>query len=148
MAKVLYYLYAKVQFSTMDTWQGNLFGMIVKNIQYNNRIWIVIHTGKLNGHVIFSDKHLTLQFYSDGIICAASWLNLGQVVWRDVVWIMKSDNEWWVIELNLTCVILKLPSLFAVWLFWCFHNKSHNMKALVILSHSWSPLLLQTCLYE
>ncbi len=42
---------------------------------------------------------------------------------------------------------LKLPSLFAVWLFWTFHNKSHNMTALVILSHSWSPFLPLTCLY-
>ncbi len=31
---------------------------------------------------------------------------------------------------------LKLPSLFIEWLFWTFHNKSHNMKALVILHHS------------
>ncbi len=36
---------------------------------------------------------------------------------------------------------LKLPSLFDAWLFWTFHTKSHNMKALVILSHSWSPFL-------
>ncbi len=28
---------------------------------------------------------------------------------------------------------LKLPSLFTAWLFWTFYNKSHNMKALVIL---------------
>ncbi len=34
---------------------------------------------------------------------------------------------------------LKLPSLFAAWRFWTFHTKSHNMKALLILSHSWSP---------
>ncbi len=34
-----------------------------------------------------------------------------------------------------TCAMymLKLPSLFAAWLFWTFHNKSHNIKALVIL---------------
>ncbi len=38
---------------------------------------------------------------------------------------------------------LKLPSLFAAWLFWTFHNKSHNMKAFVILNHSWLPLLQQ-----
>ncbi len=31
---------------------------------------------------------------------------------------------------------LKLPSLFAVWLFLTFHNKSHNMKELFILSDS------------
>ncbi len=42
---------------------------------------------------------------------------------------------------------LKLPSLFTAWLFWTFHTKSHNMKALVILSHSWSPFLPLTCLY-
>ncbi len=41
----------------------------------------------------------------------------------------------------------KLPPLFAAWHFWTFHNKSHNMKALVILSHSWSPFLPLTCLY-
>ncbi len=29
-----------------------------------------------------------------------------------------------------------------------FHNKSHSMKALVILSHSWSPFLPLTCLIE
>ncbi len=44
-------------------------------------------------------------------------------------------------------VLLKLPSLFAAWCFWTFHIKSHNMKALVILSHSWSPFLPLTCLY-
>ncbi len=42
---------------------------------------------------------------------------------------------------------LKLPSLFAAWLFLTFHNKLNNMKALVILSHSWSPLFSLTCLY-
>ncbi len=43
--------------------------------------------------------------------------------------------------------ILKRRSLFAAWLFWTFHTKSHNMKALVILSNSWSPFLPLTCLY-
>ncbi len=42
---------------------------------------------------------------------------------------------------------VKLSSLFSAWLFWTLHNKSHNMKALVILSHSWSPFLPLTCLY-
>ncbi len=42
---------------------------------------------------------------------------------------------------------LKLPSLFTAWRFWIFHNKSHNMKALVILSHSWWPFLPLICLY-
>ncbi len=41
--------------------------------------------------------------------------------------------------------LLKLPSMFAIWRFWTFHNKSHNMKALIILSHSWSPFLPFTC---
>ncbi len=43
---------------------------------------------------------------------------------------------------------LNLPSLFAAWLVWTFHNWSHNMKALAILSHSWLPFLPLTCLYE
>ncbi len=43
---------------------------------------------------------------------------------------------------------LKLPSLFAAWLYSTFHTKSKNMKALVILYHSWSPFLSLTCLYE
>ncbi len=42
----------------------------------------------------------------------------------------------------------KLPSLFAAWLFLTVHTKSHNMKAFVILSHSWSPFLSLTYLYE
>ncbi len=42
---------------------------------------------------------------------------------------------------------LKLHSLFAALHFWTFHTKSHNMKALVILSHSWSQCLPLTCLY-
>ncbi len=42
---------------------------------------------------------------------------------------------------------LKLPSLFTGSLFETFHNKSHNLKALVILSHSWSPFLLLIFLY-
>ncbi len=42
---------------------------------------------------------------------------------------------------------LKHPSLFAAWFFWTFQNKSHNMKALFVLSHSWSQFLTLTCLY-
>ncbi len=41
---------------------------------------------------------------------------------------------------------LKLHSLFAAWLCWTFHTKSHYMKA-YILSHSWSPFLPCICLY-
>ncbi len=43
---------------------------------------------------------------------------------------------------------LKLPSLFAAWLFWTFYTKSHNMKELVILSHLWSLFLYLTCLHR
>ncbi len=43
--------------------------------------------------------------------------------------------------------VLKLPYLFATWLFWTFHAKSHNMKVLVIICHSWSQFLPLTCLY-
>ncbi len=39
-------------------------------------------------------------------------------------------------------VILKLPFLFAAWLFWTFHNKSYNMKALVIHKHQSSHLFI------
>ncbi len=40
---------------------------------------------------------------------------------------------------------LKLPSLFIAWLFCTFHNKSHHMNTLVILSHS--PFLPLTFSY-
>ncbi len=49
--------------------------------------------------------------------------------------------------LYYTLHILKLRSLFAALLFRTSHTKSHNMKALAILSHSWSPFLPLTCLY-
>ncbi len=48
-------------------------------------------------------------------------------------------------KLHIYC--FKLPSQLTAWLFYSFHTKSDNMKALVILSHSWSPFLLLTCLY-
>ncbi len=56
---------------------------------------------------------------------------------------ITSFDKWFQI---CTLCLLKLPSLFAAWFIWTFHNKSHNMKALVILSHSWSPFLPLTCL--
>ncbi len=36
---------------------------------------------------------------------------------------------------EICSIPLKLPSLFVARHFWTFHNKLHNMKALVILSH-------------
>ncbi len=44
-------------------------------------------------------------------------------------------------------ILLKCPSLFAALSFWTFQNKSHNIKALVILSQSWSPFFPLTYLY-
>ncbi len=45
---------------------------------------------------------------------------------------------------QLFSTYLKLPSLFAAWLCWTFHNIWHNMKALGILSynHHFSHLLI------
>ncbi len=48
---------------------------------------------------------------------------------------------------NLHIKWLKLPYLFPTWCFWTFHNKSHNMKALFILSHPRSQFLPLTYLY-
>ncbi len=75
-----------------------------------------------------------------------------------------NDSHWWATPKGriITLVIyklrnghnliimrlLRLLSLFVAWFFWTFHNKSHNMKALVILSHSWPSFLRLTCLYE
>ncbi len=72
------------------------------------------------------------------------------LVVRIYIFFLIFGMEWNIAELHhvLSHIIrLKLPSLFAAWLFWTFHTKSHNMKALVILSHSWSPFLPLTCLY-
>ncbi len=50
-------------------------------------------------------------------------------------------NRWWKICVKTGYHYLKLPSLFAAWPFWTFHTKSHNIKALVTLSNSWSAFL-------
>ncbi len=64
--------------------------------------------------------------------------------------VVPAQDSWeafkWIDLIYDNCEWLKLPSLFAAWLLWTFHTKSHNMKALVILIHSWSPFLLLTCL--
>ncbi len=44
-------------------------------------------------------------------------------------------------------ILLKLPSLLAAWFFWTYQNKSHDIKILVDLIHSWSQFLTLTCLY-
>ncbi len=63
------------------------------------------------------------------------------------IWSYKNTNllnvcgVLFILDILYSISSLKLPSLFTVWLFRTFHSKSHNMKALVILSHSWSPFL-------
>ncbi len=52
-----------------------------------------------------------------------------QTIAQELVWILKAS-------LSVRCMI-----------FLNFPNKSHNMKALVILSHSWSPFFWLACLY-
>ncbi len=72
-------------------------------------------------------------------------------MWMSPYIIIQPDNTLYLmysplLDQLLDNEVLKLPSLFAAWLIWIFHTKSHNMKALVILSHSWSPFLPPTCL--
>ncbi len=66
-----------------------------------------------------------------------------------MIWHVESMSAMnlWNEPLASTHKKLKLPSLFASWFFWTFHNKSHNMEALVILKYWWSLFLPFTCLY-
>ncbi len=61
-----------------------------------------------------------------------------------LVWVVIQGDP--ILDLSML-QFLKLPSLFTAWLIWTFHTKSHNMKALAILSHLWSPFLPLTYLY-
>ncbi len=61
---------------------------------------------------------------------------------------ISRSGEVALVHVHIPMPPLKIPSLIAAWLFWTFHSKSDNMKTLVILSHSWSPFLPPTCLYE
>ncbi len=59
---------------------------------------------------------------------------------KKLIYNLKRDNILWKTYCwkgqNMPKTIpLKLPSLFAVRFFWTFHNKLHNMKPFVILSH-------------
>ncbi len=77
---------------------------------------------------------------------------LGCIAWFGISLISHkiAGHVWWGVSQWVLYGLmhpLKLPSLLAAWLFWTFHNKSHNMKVLVILSQSWSPFLPLTCSY-
>ncbi len=47
----------------------------------------------------------------------------------------------------IACITTRCANYKYALMFWTFHTKLHNMKALVILSHSWSPFLPLPCLY-
>ncbi len=57
-------------------------------------------------------------------------------------------NVWVSIACMVAC-LFNFKAFFSVrcTIFLNFHTKSHNMKALIILSYSWSPFLKHTCLY-
>ncbi len=57
---------------------------------------------------------------------------------------IQHSTLWWLC-FNILKAIVSVHCMTLI--FWTFHIKSHNMKALVILSHSWSPFLPLTCLY-
>ncbi len=48
-----------------------------------------------------------------------------------------TDHDWSLPQPLLASVMI------TAWFFLTFSNKSHNMKALIILSHSWSPFFCQ-----
>ncbi len=82
--------------------------------------------------------HIVLIIFKD-------WLQLSHNIKK--IHTVCGGNSLTIFSVSIVAV-LKLPSLFATRLFRTYHNKSHTMKALVILSHSWSPFLPLTCLYE
>ncbi len=73
------------------------------------------------------------------------WLGIDQWAWTMNIWhIIKqsthSTEQCPSLEshdslVHVCITVLKLPSLFTARLFWTFHTKSHNMRALVIQSH-------------
>ncbi len=94
-------------------------------------VWSMSHAllkSKLDVHHITSHSHFIITYNNGNDVSSHISMYSSVSPFRFSIW-------------------LKLPSLFAVWLFWPFHTKSHNMKAFVILSHSWSPFLSLTYLY-
>ncbi len=77
--------------------------------------------------------HSSALWYVTVLICWLSWLWSGRARL-----LLNSQISINVINKQIQCKssnFIKLRSLFAARLFWTFHNKLHNMKALVILSH-------------
>ncbi len=113
-------------------------------IQLGKKIMFSTITSCLSYAVIYSCIPIQKQVYftHEKQMCL---LFILCIIYTHYVWILhliKSDTK-----PTICFRYLKLPSLFAAWLFWTFHTKSHNMKALVFVSHSWSPILPLTCLY-
>ncbi len=94
---------------------------------YRFMLWTLNHNITIQG-TIFSLYQLSIQIL---MYVTSSLLNVTYACGK-IHWLNRQLN---------------LPFLFAAGPFWTFHNKSDNMKALVILSHSWSQFLLPTCLY-
>ncbi len=105
---------------------------------------------------LLNKYNYTLKLPANTATFKSKWI-LRLLQYLDIVWfghIRDWLNQWLLIELSTDLGLwmfwlhLKLPSLFAAWLCWTFHNKSHTMKALCILCHSsWSRFLPHTCLY-
>ncbi len=137
--------------------------MFVQRFEWN--IWLVLW-GKDSADRLCSCDHSTSsQFIRYFIQISALThsllrINISQALWTsfmnidlnyitciDIINILRWSSPDVLPLLMCGLSFLKLPSLFAAWPFWTFHTKSHNMKVLVILSHSWSPFLSLTCFY-
>ncbi len=57
-----------------------------------------------------------------------------------VWWEQRRAKNYRAPHISSLSVDLKLPYLFAAWLFRTVQNQSHNMKAFVVLIHSWDRL--------
>ncbi len=105
---------------TLSSWQ-KLQSIVVQSRQHGNLNMTTCILCTYTFHLIILDSHF---YYNQSYISPYMPYSCG------------SQNQY-----------LKLPSLFAAGPFWTFHTKSHNMKAVVILSHLWSPFRPLTCLY-
>ncbi len=85
-------------------------------------------------HHVIIQKYVTDFSHKSNCIALAPFDRLNNTFWgwMTFIWSESSLRSWRNMK-TMTTNNLKLPSLFVAWLFWTFHNKSHNMKALVIL---------------